>query len=61
MVYDSFLSDLLDGKLTSRSAMEERARRVGIALNGPYRVLKVALQKQLQAPMAAWVRSWTSC
>lgn len=24
-VYDSFLSDLLDGKLTSRSAMEERA------------------------------------
>ena len=50
-VYDSFLSDLLDGKLTSRSAMEERARRVGIALSGPYRVLKVALQKQLQAPM----------
>lgn len=50
-VYDSFFTDLLDGKLSSRAAMEERARHVGVPLAGPYRVLKVVMKQRLQAPM----------
>lgn len=50
-VYDSFFVDLLDGKLKSKNTLEERARHAGVPLSGPYQVLMVALNNQLQVPM----------
>lgn len=40
-IYDTLLSDLIEGNITSKSIIEERAQYVGIPLSGKFRLFQV--------------------